>query len=486
MSCDNLCTAAKCEELENRISALEQTLELIQAAFEAHTQQDIPQAHNYNPPPADFEIPFDLIVNYVLIRIQPTLQIIIDDLNFHIGSDYTTVHNYKSHKSNLRIDGSFASEILYLTVADGESQDTASISIPLPEIPKYEPRVQVDADIYQGTLAINVMVDDASDIATIDLPVYEPQVQVDADIYQGTLAINVMVDDASDIATIDLPIEQHKKSNLRIDGSFASEILYLTVADGESQDTVTIHIPTHNNGGGGIGPDGCGIDLVYKNNLLTANLTVGQCSSSDSTKIMEFSPIQVEQITCKDGVAESKIVTVAVIKGTEAAELEAYAARAKLLKTQCELEPVAAAPDWWQVRLGGNRPQIVCVFRKQDSRTYHSLAIPHPANVELPTEPILPAYQKGNIQGMIVLNDNSKFIVNCISESEAVRMCNIAASKIIASYLPNPYKVWITERKGEPVGKSSMKPTSILYFSQGQKNLKPDWRFAIPPDLEPS
>jgi hypothetical protein len=156
-----------------------------------------------------------------------------------------------------------------------------------------------------------------------------------------------------------------------------------------------------------------------------------------------------------------------------------------MLKSQCELEPVVAAPDWWQVRIGANRPQIVCVFRKSNSRTYHSLAIPHPAEVEIPTEAILPAYAKGNFQGMIVLTDNSKFIVNCSSAAEAERICNIAASKIIGSYLPTPYKVWITERKGEPVGESQMFPTSIYYYSQGQKDLKPDWRFAIPPEQIP-
>ena len=50
MSCDNLCTAAKCEELENRLNALEIALELLQASFEAHTNQDIPEAHNYEEP----------------------------------------------------------------------------------------------------------------------------------------------------------------------------------------------------------------------------------------------------------------------------------------------------------------------------------------------------------------------------------------------------------------------------------------------------
>jgi hypothetical protein len=75
--------------------------------------------------------------------------------------------------------------------------------------------------------------------------------------------------------------------------------------------------------------------------------------------------------------------------------------------------------------------------------------------------------------------------MSVLSYPQIVCSCNIAASKIIASYLPNPYKVWINERKGEPVGESQMAPTSIYYYSQGQKDLKPDWRFAIPPDLEP-
>jgi hypothetical protein len=418
-------------------------------------------------------------------------------------------------QSNLKLNGSFQSDTLTLSVADGESQDTATITIPLPEIPEIpeaeqhvKSNLRLSGSFQSDTLTLSVADGESQDTASISIPLPEiPEIpeaeqhvksnlRLSGSFQSDTLTLSVADGESQDTASISIPLpeipeipeaEQHVKSNLRLNGSYQNDNLTLTVADGESQDTITINIPTPNHGGGGgIDPDGCGIDLAYENNLLTVNLTVGQCNSSDSTKIMEFSPIDVEQITCEAGVAESKIVTVAVIKGTEAAELEAYAARAKLLKAQCELEPVAATPDWWQVRLGSDRPQIVCVFRKGATRTYHSLSIPHPKSVELPTEAILPAYQKGNWQGMIVLRDNSKFIVNCISAGEAERICAIAASKIIGSYLPNPYKVWITERKGEPVGESQMKPSSILYFSQGQKNLKPDWRFAIPPDLEPS
>jgi hypothetical protein len=199
-------------------------------------------------------------------------------------------------------------------------------------------------------------------------------------------------------------------------------------------------------------------------------------------EIVEFVTIDVEQVECVDGEVEIEIIQVAVLKGTLAAEIEKYRAAAQMLKAQCLLEPVAAVPEWWQVRIQSDRPQIVCVFRKENSRTYHSLSIPHPANVELPEEAILPAYQKGNYQGMLILADNSKFIINCVSAAEAQRMCDLAASLIEAQYLETPYKVWITERKGYAIGEAQMTPTSVQYFSKGQQDLKPDWRFAIPPE----
>jgi hypothetical protein len=146
----------------------------------------------------------------------------------------------------------------------------------------------------------------------------------------------------------------------------------------------------------------------------------------------------------------------------------------------CEKESILAAPDWWQVRLRGNVPQIVCTFRRVGTRAYHSLAIPHPINTNKPENALIPEYQKGNWQGMIVLTDNSKFIVNCNSAAEAERICGIAAGLINPNFLPNPYKVWLSERKGEPVNNDSMQPTSIMYYSTGQRNTNPDWYMAVP------
>lgn len=91
-NCSDLCTAAKCEELENRIELLEQDLALLLAAFNAHVEQAIPEAHQYTSDP-------------------------------HV-------------ESNLSLSASFQSDVLTITVADGESQDTATIRVSIDSQPQ--------------------------------------------------------------------------------------------------------------------------------------------------------------------------------------------------------------------------------------------------------------------------------------------------------------------------------------------------------------
>lgn len=581
-NCGDLCTAAKCAELESRIAKLEVDLDTLKAAFEAHDAQPIPIAHEYDPLPY-----VKFYIDYNDQRVELEVKAYVDvEINLHEQKPIPKAHVYE-YKSNLKIDGSFSANYLYLTVADGDSSDTASILIPIPDdehqvfigaaivgqtlgisvkvndaqdstavrLPDFEPTVQVDCDIYQGTLAVNVQVDDASDIGTVKLPIFEPTVLVDCDIYQGTLAVNVQVDDASDIGTVKLPdFEPNVDIALAVDSGANTLKAFVKVGDQSDEETVslpkyepnvdvalavdsgantlkafvkvgdqsdeeTVTLPVNSgvdgrdgqdgrdgidgrdgqdgrdgidgqdgrdgSGGDGISLDGCAIDLDYIDNKLSASLRVGDCNSFDEVKILEIVTIDVEQVECVDGEVVSTIIQVGVIKGTQAAEAEKYAATARILKAQCLLEPIVAAPDWWQVRLGGDRPQIVCAFRRGTTRTYHSLSIPHPNNIEKPTAALIPEYEKGNIQGMIVLTDNSKFIVNCVSATEAERVCNIAASLISPAFLPSPFKVWITERKGEPVANDTMVPTTIMYFSTGQRDTNPDWYFAIPKEISP-
>ncbi|MEY2832276.1 MAG: hypothetical protein RLZZ574_1534, partial [Cyanobacteriota bacterium] len=213
------------------------------------------------------------------------------------------------------------------------------------DLPKHEPKVQVDADIYDSTLAINVQVDDASDIATIDLPEipeyepYEPTVDVALAVNStnNTLKVFVAVDRQNDSEIVSLPIPQVIYGIDGRDGKDGED-----GKDGKDGQDGKDGEDGRDGKDGEDGKDGGSsdvtgtIDLQYENNILKAYLTVGDSESFDEVEILKFSPIDVEQITCNKGVTESKIVTVAVIKGTEAAELEAYAARAKIQKLQCE------------------------------------------------------------------------------------------------------------------------------------------------------
>jgi len=141
-----------------------------------------------------------------------------------------------------------------------------------------------------------------------------------------------------------------------------------------------------------------------------------------------------------------------------------------------EIEPVAAFPDWWQVRLGANRPQLVLTFLVEGTNTYHSLCVPHPADPNAVASAPIGEYQKGNWQGEIVCKDNSKFIANCSSKEEAQRVVDRALQLIAPAFLEFPPRVYISERKGQAVGAGKMIPTTAQYFPTGQKSSTPAWR----------
>jgi hypothetical protein len=141
-NCPDICTAEKCRELEERIEKLESDLELLKAAFEAHTEQDIPEAHPYEP-----EVDVALAVNSA----EQTLKVFVS------------------------VDGSNDSETVTL--------------------PKYEPDVDVGLAVNStdNSLKVFVKVGDKSDDETVTLP--SPPVIVEADIDTGTIIVDVTVGD---------------------------------------------------------------------------------------------------------------------------------------------------------------------------------------------------------------------------------------------------------------------------------------------------
>lgn len=189
MTCSDLCTAAKCEELENRMGALEQALELLEASFEAHTQQDIPEAHGFN-----FEVP----------EPEPT-----DDSSV-----------------NVTITGRGDNTFL-VTVKVGNEQDSDGFTVDIPDLPEIpepvEPEVSIGVfELVQDTYGISVQVGtkQAQDEFTITHP---------------------------DLPEIPEPTDnnQHVKSNLNGSASFRDGVLTITIADGESFDSFQTSIPTN-------------------------------------------------------------------------------------------------------------------------------------------------------------------------------------------------------------------------------------------------
>jgi hypothetical protein len=152
-----------------------------------------------------------------------------------------------------------------------------------------------------------------------------------------------------------------------------------------------------------------------------------------------------------------------------------------LINEICEVEKesIVASPDWWQVRLRADVPQIALVFRALGTRTYHKLTLPHPLNINKLSAPPINTYKKGNWQGEIVCIDNSKFLVNCETKIEAERVINIALRLIDPVFTGLIPRLYFAERKGIAVSTGNMLATSALYFSRGQQNTMPDWRTAF-------
>jgi hypothetical protein len=145
--------------------------------------------------------------------------------------------------------------------------------------------------------------------------------------------------------------------------------------------------------------------------------------------------------------------------------------------TRCDTgECVSAVPDWWQVRKGAETPQLSVVLRKHGTKNYHALNIPHPITEPRPTSSPIAPYTAGNWQATIYCSDNSKFIVNARTKTEAVRVATEAAALIKPEYLPSPLQIATTERRGFAINTSIMHPRYLDYFAEGQKGRRPNWR----------
>jgi hypothetical protein len=146
---------------------------------------------------------------------------------------------------------------------------------------------------------------------------------------------------------------------------------------------------------------------------------------------------------------------------------------------QCNpIDAVASVPDWWQVRIEGKRPQLVIHFaeKRMDGKlgsAMYVVTIPHPSPIKPLYSPIS-SFTKGNIEGILTLNDNSKLIVNGLNELEVGRVIEEAILTIDPKRLLGSFSK-VGTRRGQALKQIKVYPRYCRYFSTGYRNMKPDW-----------
>lgn len=158
------------------------------------------------------------------------------------------------------------------------------------------------------------------------------------------------------------------------------------------------------------------------------------------------------------------------------AELEAMAS---LAAEACAGVAPIAVPDYWQVRLGADRPIVTLSFRESGTKIYHSLSIPHPKKTTPWSGPQIGDYDAGPFAGIITLRDNSKIIVNAASEAEANRVLDKAVLLVDPAWTsPDDPRV-IQKRKGIAVKLTRRVERKASYFPSGGRVGTPRWSVVL-------
>ena len=148
-------------------------------------------------------------------------------------------------------------------------------------------------------------------------------------------------------------------------------------------------------------------------------------------------------------------------------------------------ECIAVVPDWWQVRLGANRPQLMVSYAAKFpdgawDKAKYVISIPHWKKTKEQTSSTdFPSYRKGQYQGIMVLNDNSKIIVNGFTGEETLRAIDKITAGVVPIFLENAVTK-MASRRGRTLSTVAVYPRSARYFGTGQMNLEPDWILKFP------
>ena len=210
------------------------------------------------------------------------------------------------------------------------------------------------------------------------------------------------------------------------------------------------------------------------------------CSAADCAEIINrlkdidnaivgATAIYINQTDCSGEVTELKLEGPRIAVMARAIE-ELNKANDARAKRACDT--IAAVPEWWQVRIGADRPQMVIQFGEvmEDDKIGPAkwpITIPHYHWSE-GTVPAIPSYTKGSWEGILTLKDNSKLIVNAISQSEAFAVISSLEIHIDPSMLQDSF-IKVGERRGQPLQEIQVTPVVGKFFATGQKDLEPSW-----------
>jgi hypothetical protein len=139
---------------------------------------------------------------------------------------------------------------------------------------------------------------------------------------------------------------------------------------------------------------------------------------------------------------------------------------------------VAAVPEWWQVRLGADRPQLVILYGEKlpndkTGRSRYPLTIPY-YKFTGKGLPVFPTYQKGQWEGLLTLRDNSRIVVHAISYNEAKRVLN-ELKEFVDPNMRGGSTQKIGEYGGVALKTITVKPCTAKYFATGQKDTNPTY-----------
>jgi rhodanese-related sulfurtransferase len=153
------------------------------------------------------------------------------------------------------------------------------------------------------------------------------------------------------------------------------------------------------------------------------------------------------------------------------------------VKCEAEGEAIALIPEWWQIRAGAKRPQLLIMYRGKDqngwTNTRRSFSVPH-ANPKLrkALKSIIPkTINKGAYQGIYTLKDNSKIVQYCASANEAERVLNQLERLILTNQKTGDIKTGeIKGNRSKEFMKGVLYAYEARYYATGQAQNTPDWK----------